>query len=594
MNQLHPWLLAFSVLSLCVGGIWAGYVHPFGRYVLKWPHFREGYSTDPNIAAVCMSAFVPPFILTLFLWHSCSVHGYPAGLEPSIFFPHFWWMMNYWTHSPEYASHYLLFWYIYASLFLTVPMNIIFALVGTWKPLPTHVVQAGPRHGCIIVTHNSSDKIRPTVQALFAFLQPHQVFIADNGSSLVEQQMMDEICAEMSREYWAERGIASKRKIRVSHLKYGNKTLAQYACVHELDVRFQSGKSPIDIITLIDDDVIVPDTFPSDTIERQLEDPTLAVLAYPLCAANPDDSIWTAMQTVEYLQGNVSRMIQYLLGSQLFASGAIATWRLGPLRAVLDRHCTTFNGEDLEMGVILHRLSDYKTPKLGCNDSPVRIGLVRDCIVPTILPIHYLHWYDLLPNPMRRAWKVVSCACGEHSFFNQRFRSWDPASHQFLWKFLKVLFSPRGGRYGPKVFIRVLVGWKLLSVLREYFMVAGLVLSFVQITTAEKLLFFGIFIVDNLSICWGLALTSLVAQSWNQRPVGLRFSPDILYTYPVVFDIPYVLFIRVAGIFYAFLYYMYFVPFPKDVRIQKQTDQAKSDALETSWARSFTLPRGAG
>ncbi len=96
----------------------------------------------------------------------------------------------------------ILYWYLYASILLGFVMNSIFYLLSRWPPRPTRVVPASPRHGVIVVTHNSSDKIRVTLAALLRLLEPHQIFIADNGSTPGEEALMDAICEEVSLAYW--------------------------------------------------------------------------------------------------------------------------------------------------------------------------------------------------------------------------------------------------------------------------------------------------------------------------------------------------------------------------------------------------------
>ena len=47
-------------------------------------------------------------------------------------------------------------------------------------------------------------------------------------------------------------------------------------------------------------------------------------------------------------------MLQSQMGSAVYAHGAIALWENDILIAVLKQHNTLFDGEDLQMGVILH------------------------------------------------------------------------------------------------------------------------------------------------------------------------------------------------------------------------------------------------
>jgi hypothetical protein len=60
-------------------------------------------------------------------------------------------------------------------------------------------------------------------------------------------------------------------------------------------------------------------------------------IAYPLRADNYDASIWTRFQDAEYLLGDAERFAQDQIATNLFCSGAIATWKLDILARVLER-----------------------------------------------------------------------------------------------------------------------------------------------------------------------------------------------------------------------------------------------------------------
>jgi hypothetical protein len=171
----------------------------------------------------------------------------------------------------------------------------------------------------------------------------------------------------------------------------------------------------------------------------------------------------------------VARYTQDLFGSQLFCSGAIATWRVNKLKDILLKHCTTFNGEDLEMGYLLHKEK---------SENPSRIGFSKVCTVPTVVPVHWIHWYDLFPNPLKRKLNC-ECKCGEHSFFNQRLRSWDPANYQFFVKYTRVAFSSGGYNSSSKWFIRFVCLWKMLGIIREMSLIIGILIPIFKIRDTE-------------------------------------------------------------------------------------------------------------
>ncbi|KAK9762736.1 hypothetical protein K7432_011244 [Basidiobolus ranarum] len=287
------------------------------------------------------------------------------------------------------------------------------------------------------------------------------------------------------------------------------------------------------------------------------------------------------LQDCEYLSGNVGRYVQSILGTQLFASGAISTWRLDQLKEVLSRHCTIFNGEDLEMGYLVHKLSGRPGAKLGV-ECPTRIGYVRDCVVPTIVPYCAVHWYDIMPNPLKRKLKPTPCNCEEHSFLNQRLRSWDPAGHMFLFKWIKVMLSPGGGSYSPKWFVRVICMWKLVSELRELSQIVGIFISFCKIRALEQFESLMIFYADSIIICWAVILFYSFFQSHSCGRLGLAWRPDIIVWYPIFYEIPYSLVIRTITSLYTLFYYILVERFPDDIRTQLETDSEKSLEILTS------------
>src|SRR6478609_10845 len=410
MLTIHPWILLASVIILLVSSVYAGFIHPILSKVFRLKYFNTGYAHNSRWTAILFSAFITCGVVTgiVLLWFFEGVKQNRSFVDTM------WFYLDYWrsNNDERFIMPGYLFWYIYGSFFLNLVMCFFFYVFSRWNKTPTEIIQCSERHAFVIVAHNSSKKLTAPVAAILKFAQPHQIYIADNGSSVEEMEKTRVLCDSLSTAY---------SKIQVAHLKYGNKTLAQYSCVLELIKRYTNGVSDADIITLIDDDVFIPETFPSVSIETQLEDPTKIAIAYPLRVANADASLIATLQDGEYLTGNVSRFVQDLLGTQLFASGAIATWKLLPLKKVLERHNTAFNGEDLQMGYLTHKLCDTETAKLEAQ-GPVRIGFERNCSVPTTVPVHMWHWYDLLPNPLKRKWGIKACDCKEASFFTQRVR----------------------------------------------------------------------------------------------------------------------------------------------------------------------------
>lgn len=149
------------------------------------------------------------------------------------------------------------------------------------------------------------------------------------------------------------------------------------------------------------------------------------------------------------------------------------------------------------MGYLLHK---EKT------DNPSTIGFSRVCTVPTVVPYHWIHWYDLFPNPVKRKISNCDCKCGEHSFFNQRLRSWDPANYQFFVKYTRVAFSSGGLRSPSKWFIRFVCLWKILGIIREISLIIGILIPIFKIRDIEMLKVLLIFYADSIGIAWCIGM----------------------------------------------------------------------------------------
>lgn len=700
MLQTHQYLLAASIITLTSYSFYAGVIAPILGYTFKLNYFSTGYTNDSKMFTIILSIL---FGLGMTLTFTFSYIYYDEVLGPNFydFVEYFWQVCNYWSRFQQYQIPVALFWYIYGSLFFIALLNISFAFIARWDKNDDSFQQRNtkdnPRHAFIVVAHNSSSKLKKCIQSLLGLVEPHQIFIADNGSSSEERRKTKNICKRFSRvlstldlntlgpradnvcfneqippgamvddtekedsicatigsdktgnsqghqielegiealddidgnldknsngdnegENSSGSGFYSCREfqdqidfiqvpeqsgsnyrnfctqmnlnftgtkisnINVSHLDKGNKTFAQYATVCALSKWFDENKSLVDIVTILDDDVYVPNNFPFQDIEDQFQDSTKVAIAYPLNAENSNDNLCTAFQEVEYYSGNAARFTQDVFGSQLFCSGAIATWRISKLKDTLEKHCTTFNGEDLEMGYIVHKESKS-------NSNTCRIGFSRTCTVPTVVPYCWFHWYDFIPNTLlrklRQRYDIQNCSCGEHSFFNQRLRSWDPANYQFFIKYAKVAFSTNGKKYGPKWFIRFVCIWKIIGILREVSLIVGILVPIFRIRNTEMAKVLFVFYADSVGIAWCIAtFWTWCISFFSLSRMEKTLRPDIILWYPLFFEIPYMLIIRPISAIYSLAYYIYFQRFPKPLKTQLDNDSDLKQQVESTW-----------
>lgn len=596
METIHPYMLCYSLLLLFTYAAWAGGLYPFLRYVCRLRWFATGYSQQPKPLTTAFALLTAAAIPLVALAVVSEKHHYSEAIKPSIFFPQLWHDTHYWTRITSFQPQYQVFWYLYISLSFAMLLQVCFVLLHKADlPGPNVTEPAPDNHAFIIVAHNSSDILEHALTAILKLVRPFQIYIADNGSTPDEERLTDMLCKRLSDAYYTRNPMlrpvhpaSSRIDIQVAHIPVGNKTLAQYATIHFLSNELRAGRCRVNRVTIIDDDVIVPPYWSSARCDELMDTSKGTVaLGYPLSASNADETCCAGLQNLEYLGGNVARYTQDRLGSQLWASGAIATWTIEVLEQILERHCTVFNGEDLEMGYLLHTLRGLDGDKLG-TPGPYRIGWYQECLVPTAVPPCVMHWYDWIPVQYKKKYKF-GCKCGEHSFFNQRLRSWDPASHQYLVKFLHIVFSRGAYTYSAKTFVRFLCSWKLINLAREYALFITIIVSFSRVRNGADVSILFAFYTDTLLIGWAMYATIFMLTSFSLWRVRQALPPDFCLAYPIIYDFPYVLFVRFVVVGYTYLYYLFNKPFPRPIREQLKTDHRLCHILTTAWESKETM-----
>ena len=80
------------------------------------------------------------------------------------------------------------------------------------------------------------------------------------------------------------------------------------------------------------------------------------------------DNILSCLQDIEYRLSGFFKLFQAELGgSAFYAHGAVSLWRRSLLgKEILYKHDTEFHGEDLYMGLLLHRYADRLIECLMC------------------------------------------------------------------------------------------------------------------------------------------------------------------------------------------------------------------------------------
>jgi hypothetical protein len=266
----------------------------------------------------------------------------------------------------------------------------------------------------LIACHNSAlnDGMRTdltrTLEAALANFPPEAIFVCDNGRGMHPSDDTEGLCERICKENFPE----EDRRINYVFIPEGNKTHALY-WVSEWWIPYLQQKDQIpnfEYLVMIDDDVPLPPGFDFHA-GMMNNDSMLACCGYAITAVTPTDpetgkseyNFLVGMQDIEYRLSGFFKLFQAELGgSAFYAHGAVSLWRRSLLgKEILYKHDTEFHGEDLYMGLLLHRQSQGN-----------KIHFSASNVVETFAPDHF---------------KLL---------FKQRTKSWDLATHR---KFPSIL-----------------------------------------------------------------------------------------------------------------------------------------------------------
>eukprot|EP01135_Chromosphaera_perkinsii_P000886 Nk52_evm49s152 gene=Nk52_evmTU49s152 len=404
-------------------------------------------------------------------------------------------------------------------------------------------------HAFVIACHNSSAKIYNTAVKILDICEPWQIFVADNGSSEAEIEKTEKICLDLSVAYADSNPGYEGPPINFGSIREGNKTIAQFATVYSMR---NFDYANIEYVTLIDDDTVVPSYWNVDEVRTYFDkDPSVKCLAYPLCAGNTSKHLLPLLQNFEYLLAGYMKVVQAKLGTVLFASGAFSTWKVDYIVDILFRHDTMHHGDDLQQGLILHRL---KGKKWILNPSEVHKGNYKveaagSILVPTDVPVCWLHLRDIVPWFLQKYVSGSACSCGEPSLFLQRAKGWDVSRQRFLWKYIKLIFSYQGLLTWRGFFARLVSLHDAILIINDWVtIIYGIVL---YVMAANKIFFF-----IGLLIAWSFQTLVYIVFNWLiLTPLGEGVAPEVRIIFPVVYKLPVLLVLRVYAMFYNILYY---------------------------------------
>ncbi|ORX78309.1 hypothetical protein BCR32DRAFT_295122 [Anaeromyces robustus] len=404
------------------------------------------------------------------------------------------------------------------------------------------------RHGFLIVCHNSSDVLPETLKCLLKVTTPMSIFIAENGSCQEEKVKMKEVIDYYSQQYKDTHPNYHGLDIIYANLNEGSKTLAQFCLLNNL---YWFGID-IEYISVIDDDVLIPENWKEEEILSYFQDPNVKALAYPITTSNRREGIVPAFQNFEYTLSMYSKKIHRDIGTVVFPSGAIGTWSVPFLLECLYRHDTVFRGEDLQLGIRLHTL--YGKPKF-CNPNEKHCGNYKIEIahvsVSTLVPGCYMHLKEYLPHFLGKYLK--DCKCGQYSLSRQRIVFWEPARHRFLFKFLDCITHKCKWNHRATLTAKLCCTDFIITIFNDYLFIILFAFLFIK----------GSYVQALMIICISYALAYLSLDVFNLviahgRP-DIKLPFEVCVVFPVCYQSVSTFFYRISTIIYTISYYVPFV-----------------------------------
>eukprot|EP01116_Phalansterium_solitarium_P000076 TRINITY_DN10050_c0_g3_i1.p1 TRINITY_DN10050_c0_g3~~TRINITY_DN10050_c0_g3_i1.p1 ORF type:complete len:917 (+),score=396.54 TRINITY_DN10050_c0_g3_i1:186-2936(+) len=289
-------------------------------------------------------------------------------------------------------------------LFVASLDYFLFACLLFFTYLPNRAVPTGERVGgvkdgfCLMIAcYNSNrESLQRVIRAAKVRIEREAIFICDNSDKPTP-------ISSSTRKLCLEEGV------NYIYIPEGNKSHAfDWTIRHYLPEYFK-------FIMMTDDDVELPPNI-EVPFKGILADETVGALQYPIRASSDPEtgkrSPLVALQDHEYKLAGLVKLLQSQCGSVLTAHGAIALWKREPFLQIMRLHTTVFNGEDLQMGMILNRMEPL-----------MRMKSVATEFVTT--------------NPPR----TLRDHKGEKGLYTQRVRSWDVCAHRTFFDFIAFTFT---------------------------------------------------------------------------------------------------------------------------------------------------------
>jgi cellulose synthase/poly-beta-1,6-N-acetylglucosamine synthase-like glycosyltransferase len=252
--------------------------------------------------------------------------------------PYLHWMYKHWDSASGRSLARLAVFAVLAAWFLGRPVAVVVAdrLVGHGKPVEASF---NPGVSVIVPCHNAAPKIEETLRSiLLQGCRPIEIILVENNST----DNTWEVLLQLERAH---------AEVRVFWIP---PEPGEYAASIALNVAVERARYPV-ILRLDDDTFLAPGAI--DAALHGLFAPNTVAVACNLRVANPDQSIWTRLQALEYMLAmEVDRRCQALFQSVLVCSGGMQIFLRDVIRGsggyvAVPREVS----EDMDMTMKAHR-----------------------------------------------------------------------------------------------------------------------------------------------------------------------------------------------------------------------------------------------
>jgi hypothetical protein len=215
---------------------------------------------------------------------------------------------------------------------------------------------------------------KDTLEAALDTFDGGSIFVCDNARGNEPMDTTEDLVAEVNEEKGTD--------IHYVYIPCGNKTFALWWTIEEWIPKLVEAGTVVDnfkYLVMIDNDVPLPTRKNKDNKQEYDEYFDFKAMTEPMkngvvdgietvgvcytikAVPKPgDNSRWgdwlVSMQDAEYKMSGFTKLFQSYMGSAFYAHGAVSLWNIKVLKErILLHHDTEFNGEDMYMGLLMHR-----------------------------------------------------------------------------------------------------------------------------------------------------------------------------------------------------------------------------------------------